>query len=536
MKTASRRVAAFCLLTLIALAGLACALVPTLVEDATRARLAELPAALADQGIALEPPEVERVNFSLLSRELALGNVRLHGKLLNADGRQGRGSFLATAEDFSVRLTFRAVLLATPLGSFLLPEGQPGAELFPVAERLNAREMTVSIAEPALAMTLSATEATAGDVAVDGALLRGLLSGERLPAGPDVIDWLYAFAAADLRLTGLALSLDAPATGESLSASCAEAWMRGLSRRHLAEQEARDIRCALPDGQAISIASLREEAVALPEKALLRPLAEELARPEVSETRLQAALKTALSGPEPLVGSCVLTGLVLPLADAPAGSALKLERAALAWRAVSPVDQKLSLEGLSLPTAALTQEAGIVLAGLNTLSLNAGLAVRGTGAGAGAPEQYSGNLAAQGLCSLSYAFTLDPQGYAAELAMLRGTYSGASLKYTDDGLLPRLAAGVMPSPEAAMMALKVALGRFCSQPTPENAALRAALETFVERPGTLSLTARQPFNLLEAIVTVGEGNAGALMDASAVAGPLTLGEAMRQVMLQGRGR
>lgn len=534
MKTASRRVAAFCLLTLIALAGLAFALVPTMVEDAARARLAELPAAFAGQGIVLEPPAVDRVNFSLLSRELALGNVRLTGKLLNADGRGSRGSFLATAEDFSVRLTFRAVLLATPLGRFLLPQGQPGAELIPVAERLNARELTTSTAEPALAMTLSATEVTADDVAVDGALLRGLLTGERLPAGPEVIDWLYAFAAADFRLTGLALSLDAPATGESLSASCAEASLRGLSRRHLAEQEARDIRCALPDGQAISIASLREEAVALPEKALLRPLAVELARPEVSEARLQAALKTALSGPEPLVGKAVLTGLVLPLADAPQGSALRLERAALAWRGISPLDQELSLEGLTLPTAALTQEAGIVLAGLPTLSLNAGLAVHGTGAGPGAPEQYSGNLAAQGLCSLAYAFTLDPQGYAAELAMLRGTYSAASLKYTDEGLLPRLAAGVMPSPEAAMMALKVGLARFCSLPTPENAALRAALETFVERPGTLSLTARKPFNLLEAIVTVGEGNAGALMDASATAGPLTLAEAMRR--LENRGR
>lgn len=118
--------------------------------------------------------------------------------------------------------------------------------------------------------------------------------------------------------------------------------------------------------------------------------------------------------------------------------------------------------------------------------------------------------------------------------MLRGTYSGVSLNYTDEGLLPRLAASVMPSPEAAMMALKVGLGRFCSAPTPENAALRAALETFVERPGTLALTARQPFNLLEAVVTVGEGNAGSLVRAEATPGPLTLGEAMRSIQSRGR--
>ena len=274
--------------------------------------------------------------------------------------------------------------------------------------------------------------------------------------------------------------------------------------------------------------------MALPEKALLRPLAEELARPVVSEARLQAALKMALSGPEPVVGKCVLTGLMVYLGDTRPGEALRLASGTFAWRGVTPIDQEISLEGLSLPTSALTQGAGIVLAGLPTLSLDAGIAVRGTGPGAGAPEQYSGKLAARDLCSLTYAFTLDAQGYAAELAALRGTYSGASLNYTDEGLLARLAAGVIPSPEAAMMALKVGLARFCSLPTPENATLRAALETFVERPGTLALTARKPFNLVEALVTMGEGNAGALIDAAATPGPLTLGEAMRKV--EGRGR
>lgn len=535
MITASRRVAAFLLLTLAALAGLACALAPALVEDAARARLAELPVVFADRGIALEAPEVEKVSFSLLSRELQLDNVRFSGKLLREDGQSGRGSFLTTAEGLRVRLTLRGLLLTTPLGRFLLPGGRPGAELVPVAESLRAREVTSSTAEADLALTLSATEATADDVAVDGALLRGILTGEGAAAArADALDWLYAFAATRLRVDGIALSLEAPATGESLSASCAEFLMRGLERRHLVAQEARGIRCGLPDGRAISIASLGAEGVALPEKALLRPLAEELARPELSEARLQAALKTAFSGPEPLAAESALSGLVLPLAESASGEALRIQRATLAWRGASPLDQKLSIEGFSLPTAALTQEVGIVLEGLSTLSLDAELAVRGTGAGPSAPEQYQGRLQAASLCSLTWGFTLDPQDYGAELAVLRGTYSGASLNYTDAGLLPRLAASVMPSPEAAMMAIKVGLSRFCSAPTPENAALRAALETFVERPGKLSLTARKPFNLLEAVVTVGGGDAGALVSAGATPGPLTLGQAMRQIENRGR--
>ncbi|MBD5626180.1 MAG: hypothetical protein HDQ90_01535 [Desulfovibrio sp.] len=533
MKNLPRRAAIVVLLLLAAFAGLACALVPGFVEDAARRQLAGLPVALAGRGIALEQPQVEEVQFSLPSRELTLRNIRLQGAL-TGEGGASRGSFLSTAEELKTRLTMRGLLLATPLARFLLPDGAPGSELIPVADSLDARELTCAVAEPDLAMNLSATVAAANDVAVDGALLRVLLTGSPAASEPDALDWLYGFAVANFRITGLALAMDAPQSGESLSLSCAEFLTRGLERRHMAGQEARGLRCELPDGQAISIASLREEAIALPEKALLRPLLQELARPKLSEKRLQEALKTAFSGPEPLAGSCVLTGLVLPIADAPEGSDLRLQRAALTWRATKPLDQELAIEGFSMPTAPLTQAAGFALPGLSTLALDATLAVRGTGAGPSGPEQHSGTIAVRELCTVAYAFTLDPQGYGAELAALRGTYSGASLSYTDEGLLPRLAASFMPSAEAAMMVIKVGLARFCSGPAPENAALRTALETFVERPGSISLTARQPFTLLEAIVTVGEGNAGALVSAEATPGPLTLGQAMRQAGSGGR--
>lgn len=524
MTLTSRRVALLVLFVLVALAGLALALTPRFVEDAVRGSLAGLPAVLAPHGIALDAPEVEKVSFSLASRELTLADLRLHGKLLARDGRTSVGSFLSSADNLSLRLTWRGLLLATPLGPLLLPGAQGAPTLVPVAELLEGREITTSLAEEGLALTVSAVRSTAADLAVDGVLLRALLGGEAIH---DPLDWLYGFGVAELRLEAPALSLDVPATGESMTASCAETLTHGLDRRHMASQTARDIRCTLPDGHGFSIAELTQEAVALPEKALLGPLMQELAKAQLSEAGLERALKTALSGPEPLVGKGALSGLVVPLNQN--GEALRLKRGAFTWRAVSPLDQEVVIERLSLPTAALTQEVGIVLAGLPTLSLDAELAVRATGPGASAPEQHKGRITAASLATLGYGFTLDPQGYGAELAALRGTYAGASLTYTDEGLLPRLAVSVMPSAEAAMMAIKVGLSRFCAAPTPENASLRAALETFVERPGTLTLTARKPFNLVEALVTVGEGDAGALIEASAKPGPLSLGEAMRRV-------
>lgn len=523
MKTLPLRAALIVLLLLAVLAGLGFGLAPGLVEDGVRRQLKDLPAALAGHGVALEAPEVGKVSVTLLSRELVLTNVRLQG-VLPAQGGRGRASFRSSTGELSLKLTLRGLLLYTPLARFFLPDSAPGVELVPVAESLYARDLNCAVTEQALSMNLSATRAEAQDVSVDAALLRAIITGT---SEPDALDWLYGFAAANSRISGFTLAMDAPQRGESLSLSCAEFLTRGLERRHMAEQEARDIRCELPGGQPMSIASLRAEAVALPEKALLGPLMQELSGPQLSEKRLQEALKTAFSGSEPLAGKCALSGLVLPIPDAPRGSALKLERAALTWRSAAPQDQEIVIEGFSMPTAPLAKETGFALAGLPTLALDATIAMRGTGPTG--PEQHSGKIAARDLCSLTYAFTLDPQGYGGELAAMRGTYSGASLRYTDAGLLPRLAVSLMPSAEAAMMAMKVGLARFCAEPTPENMALRTALAIFIERPGTLALKARKPFNLMEALVTVGGGNAGALVSAEATPGPLSLGQAMREI-------
>lgn len=525
MKTACRRAALAIALLLAALAGLAYALAPSLAENAARHYLEELPAALVGQGVALAPPEVEDVRFSLSSRELVLRTVRLHGTLMAQDAATSRGSFLATAEELSVRLTFRGLLLATPLGPFLLP-AQTETELFPVADSLRARELTASVAETSLALNISATAMGANGIAVDGALLRSLLTDAPTGSAPNGIDWLYAFAAAELRLTGLDLSMEAPVTGESLSATCAEFVTLGLERRHMAEQEARTISCTLPSGLRFTIASLRQEAITLPPKELLRPLERELRRPALSKARLQDAMKTAIAGPEPLIRKSSLSDLSLLPADREE-TALQIERSVLTWRSSSPLDQELTIEGLSMPVILLEQETGLILPGLSTFALDATLAVRGTGPLASAPERHTGTITARNLCTLAYDVTLDPQNYTAEIALLRGTYANASLRYTDDGLLPRLATSLMPSAEAAMLALKVGVGRICAASTPENEALRGALETFIERPGSLVLSARVPFTLLEALVTMGEGNAGTLISATATPGPRMLGEAMR---------
>ena len=537
MNSAARSTALGVLLLMAALVGAALILVPGMVEDACRRSLAELPQALAAEGIALDQPEVRQVRFSLFSRELVLDRLRLQGKLVQKGKAESGGSFLASSDEIVARLSFRGLLLATPLASYLLPAARLGAELYPLLDSLEAKETAIAVAEPSLALNISASVIQAHDVAVDSALLRTLLDGSMSSSqpsaqrSPDGLDWLYGFAAANLNLTGPDLSLDAPVTSESLSARCAELAFKGLVRRRLAGQEVRDLSCTLPDGRRLTIAQLREEAIALPEKGRLQRLIRELNLPEPSEKRYAKALKTALSSPEPLVGKTMLSGLVLPL-NSTDENAVRLERAVLDWRSAKPLNQQLAITGLSMPATLLAQELGFTLPALPLLTLDATLSILGTGPAT--PEQHQGSLTARNLCTLVYDFTLDPLGRKADLNFLRGTFSAATLRYTDEGLLPRLALGIIPLPEAAALALKVGLAHICSEPTPENAALRAALETFIERPGSLLLKARKPFTLLEAMTLTGEGNAGALVSASATAGPQSLGQAMTRISRQGR--
>lgn len=526
-KSPGRKTAFGALLLLAILWGAACVLIPSLVQDSARRYLAGLPSAFAAEGIALENPEVKEVRFSLFSRELSFSQLRLQGKIAAEPPTASSGSFLATTDHLLVRLSFKGLLLATPLASYILPDVRPGAELFPLFTSLEAEETSIAMAGQSLALNLSFSKAQAHDIAVDSALVRLLLDDSRHK--PEALDWLYGFAATDLSFSGINLSLDEPGTNESLFASCSEFIFRELSRHKLAMQEARDLSCSLPNGRCLTIALWRQEAIALPKKTHLARLIRQLNLPEPSEKRFAKALKTAISGSEPLLGKVIIAGLVLPLNNRRGESTLQLERAVLDWRSLKPLNQQLLISGLSLPATLMEHELGFAMPGLPSLTLDATLSVLPTGTGPLAPEQHRGSLTARNLCSFSYDFILDSPGRETGLCFLRGIFSAAKLVYKDDGLLPRLAFGLIPVPEAAALALKIGLNHLCSAPTSDNAALRTAFDTFIERPGSLVLTARKPFKLDEALTLAGEGNLGSLISASATAGPETLGQAMLRI-------
>lgn len=550
MKTVFRRTAIAALLLLAVGAVLVCAVVPSLVEDAVRRQIAELPALLSENPrVTVAPPQVREVRFSPLTRELVLRGIQCRGEAAGAS--PAPIAFSATTEELSLRLTLRAALLTTPLGRFLLPGADAEPILLPVAHSARIRNLTQTVTSPDIALTSTLRAGEAEGIRADARLLRALLMdtagmSAASAGGPDAVDIIYGMAAERLRLADMTTDMTLDGGKARIFATCAEADVLNKEWRHVAEQTLRDIRATFPDGQKLALASLKYGAVVLPEKAPLRAFLRELAVASPSEKRLRAALEALVSGPEPLVGELVLTGLALSLPPDNAldeQHALHLKRGGSLWRSGVPLDQELVIEGLSLPVASVEDATGLRFPGLSALVLDAAATVRGTGPqdpAAAAPEQHAGTVTLRGLGRLDYAFTLASGGHATPEDILRGTYSDLSLRYADEGLFAYLASGFMPSAEAAMMLIKVGLARFCSADTPENATLRAALETFVERPGVISLRSRAPFNLLEALMKAGDGDAGALFSATAEPGPRTLAESIRRIQTlgssQGQGR
>lgn len=556
MKTAYRRAAVGALLLLTACAALVCIIVPSVVEDAVRGQIAELPAVLSENpGVTVEPPQVREVRFSPLSRTLVLSGIECRGEARDtaatAPSSPSPISFITRTEELSLRLTLRAVLLTTPLGRFLLPGADAEPVLLPVADSARIRNLTEIVTTPYVVLTSTLRAGEAEGLRADTSLLRALLAdttGMSDASGkvPDALDVIYGIAVERLRLDDMAMDMEMADGTARVSASCAEGDILNKEWRHVAEETFRDIRATFPDGQKLSLASLKYLAFVLPEKERLRAFLRELGVAPPSMRRLQTALEVLASGSEPLVGELVVTDLAIsvdPENSLDERHAVRLQRCRSIWRSNAPVDQELVVEGFSLPVFPLEDATGLRFPGLSTLVLDATAAVHGTApknSTAPSPEQHTGSITVRDLGTLDYGVTLAPGAQTSPEDLLRETYRDFSLRYTDEGLFAYLAGGLMPSAEAAMMVFKVGIARACSADTPENASLRAALETFVERPGAITLQGRAPFTPLEALLKAGDGDAGALFSATAEPGPRTLAESIRRIQTlgasQGQGR
>ena len=113
---------------------------------------------------------------------------------------------------------------------------------------------------------------------------------------------------------------------------------------------------------------------------------------------------------------------------------------------------------------------------------------------------------------------------AGPQALFLSSYKDVNLKYTDQGLTAYLVRNVIPSAQGATPALKAAIAELCPGDTPENAAVRDALETFVSRPGVLEVQSRpgKTFRVFELLAKLGGKDPGALLSVTAQPGKESL--------------
>ena len=172
----------------------------------------------------------------------------------------------------------------------------------------------------------------------------------------------------------------------------------------------------------------------------------------------------------------------------------------------------------------MERESGLSLPGLPALVLDAKLDFAAQGNG-GMHEQ--GTISAQNLGALEYDFVISGGATpASPQALFASALSDVRLKYTDQRLTAYLVSNVVPVAQAATPTLKAAIAQFCSGDSPENAALRGALETFATSPGVLEVRSKpgKSFRLFEAAGALAGGNPAALFSVTAQPGKKSLEE------------
>ena len=137
--------------------------------------------------------------------------------------------------------------------------------------------------------------------------------------------------------------------------------------------------------------------------------------------------------------------------------------------------------------------------------------------------EHKGAARGENLASLVWSFNTSSIPTSI-LKLLQTRISSFNLDYDDNGLLARIAAGLAPNAQAAMFALKIATGKFCSRNSPQNVALRSSLESFIEQPGRLVIRGRAPFSFTQIGTQAYMGNLGSIFEAVATPGKLTLDE------------
>lgn len=506
-KTAKGLLAALIICVLAVVGGLfAC---KPLVEQAVRdvLRTANPDAAICS---------VETVDINPLSFTLKLGNIHL------SDQR----TYDTTLKEISLTLSPRFVLACVP---FLRDSILPTTGDAPLFSSATGRDLIEKSLIPGDSVTCTVEGLSSGPVAMDAAVLKRLLDGQQVPEGELMI------AAIAEKVTYGPIRISNTVPGEQMQSSIAAVSIEGVDRRtwkrmtmdatevtirsegalKMDKLEIRDI--FLPDadwfGRFLSLVRRTGDTGIDEFQLQLEALLMEIARPQKDAAGKQMMTR-------PFFGQ--LTVKEVDIIESPGKKNENLFHAGemrFDWLGLAPHHFKSSL-ACDFSTKPL--RGMIAIPGKERIALKwqDDTLEKPDAAGQSCLRQ-TGRLSLEGLVDLDYAYNF----FSEDPSMMDAAISDLSLDLHDHGLTAVLAYNIDPRPEA-MEAMMPMLGASLSSDLndPRDA---EAIQTFLARPGTLSIRSEDPARVMPWIQFIDAAALGRMLVFTATPGEKSLLEQMK---------
>ena len=462
---------------------------------------------------------VDTVDINPLSLTLKLGNVHI------SDQR----TYDTVMKEVSMTLSPRFVLACVP---FLRDGILPAAGDAPLFSSATGRDLIETSLIPGESMTCTVEALTSGPVAMDAAVLKRLLNGQQVPEG----ELMIAIIAE--KVTYGPIRISSTASEAQMQSSVAAVSIEGVDRRtwkrvtmdatevtirsegalKMGKLEIRDI--FLPDadwfGRFLNLVRRTGDTPIDAFEIQLEALIMEAVRPQKDATGKQMMTR-------PLFGQ--LTIKEVDIIEAPGRKNENLFHASdmqFDWLGLAPHHFKSSLT-CDISTKPLREM--ITIPGKERIALKwQDDTLEKTGPAGENLLRQTGRLSLEGLADLDYAYDF----FSEDPSMMDAAVSDLSLDLHDHGLTAVLAYNIDPRPEA-MEAMMPLLGASLSRDLGDPADAEA-IQTFLARPGSLSIRSEDPAQLMPWIQFLDPAALGRMLAITATPGEKSLPEQMKALM------
>lgn len=462
---------------------------------------------------------VDTVDVNPLSFSLKLGNIHL------SDQR----TYDRVLKEVSMTLSPRFILACVP---FLRDSILPAAGDAPLFSSATGRDLIETSLIPGEPMTFQTDAFTSGPVAMDAAVLKRLLNGQQVPEG----ELMIAIIAEKVAYGPVRISSTAPEA--QMRSSVAAVSIEGVDRRTWKRVTLDDTEVTILSEGALKMGKLEIRDIFLPDADWFGRFLDLARRTDDTgmdefEVRLEALILEAVRPRKDAAGKQMMTRPIfgqlaikeVDIIESPDRKNENLFHAGemrFDWLGLAPHHFKSSLT-CDFSTKPL--RGMFVIPGKERIALKwQDDTLEKTGAAGKDLLRQTGRLSLEGLADLDYAYNF----FSEDPSMMDAAVSDLSLDLHDHGLTAVLAYNIDPRPEA-MEAMMPLLGASLSRDLGDPADAEA-IQTFLARPGSLSIRSEDPAQLIPWIQFLDPAALGSMLALTATPGEKSLPEQMEALM------